>query len=205
MTSTEKRSPPLREVILELAVAKPVPDAEVLDEFTRRYPEYAAELTEAAVDLVLAAAAGRLASEPSGPRPTPSSSVAKGMRRFDERLAELEAKASPLPPVNPFDLEKAEFRALAGRLHANTAFLMKLRDRRVRADTMPEGFRRLVAAELSVPMELLAAHFAGPPQLPRNAYYKSDRRPDASATQSFEEAVRGSALTPEQQAFLLGL
>ena len=188
MTSTEKRSPPLREVILELAVAKPVPDAEVLDDFTRRYPEYAAELTEAAVDLVLAAAAGRLASEPSGPRPPPSSSVG--------------VAAAVREPVRPREGGVPRAGGAAPREHG-------LPDEAARppgrADTMPEGFRRLVAAELSVPMELVAAHFAGPPQLPRNAYYKSDRRPDASATQSFEEAVRGSALTPEQQAFLLGL
>jgi hypothetical protein len=40
MTRTPPRSPtPLRNVLYELALAKPAPDAALVDEFVRQYPE----------------------------------------------------------------------------------------------------------------------------------------------------------------------
>ena len=54
MMSTPPRSPtPLRNVLYELALAKPAPDAALVDEFVRSYPEYASDLTEYAIKLAL--------------------------------------------------------------------------------------------------------------------------------------------------------
>ena len=54
MMDTLHRSPvPLRDILYEFSIAKDVPDAELLDEFTRRYPEYADALTEFAVELLV--------------------------------------------------------------------------------------------------------------------------------------------------------
>jgi hypothetical protein len=38
-----------------------------------------------------------------------------------------------------------------------------------------------------------------------HAHYKAEQKPETRRKQSFEEAVRSSGLTPEQQAFLLSL
>jgi hypothetical protein len=198
---------PARDALFELAVATPEPDAALLEELVRRHPEHAAELRQAAVDLALDAAKGRLEGEDEEPVDAEDPAVQKAMRRFRERRAELDAKAgAPAEAENPFlALDKERARALGQRLQASTLFVMKLRDRRIRPETMSDGFRRRVAEELSVPVELLAAHFAGKPTLPRAAYYKSDQPPQAGEQQTFEEAVKSSGLTPEQQAYLLGL
>jgi hypothetical protein len=197
------------EALLELAVGKSAPDAALLDDLVRRYPEHAEELREAAVELALEAARNRLEGETHEDRvDTSSPAVAKAMARFRTRAAELEGGETreEAAPENPFlALDKTKARALAQRLHASTAFVMKLRDRLIRPETMSEGFQRRVAEEMSVPVELLAAHFAAPPQLAAGAYYKAEGRPQVGEKQTFEEAVKSSSLTTEQQAYLLEL
>lgn len=42
------------DVLLRFAVAKAVPDRDLLDDFVRRYPQHAEALADLAVDLVLA-------------------------------------------------------------------------------------------------------------------------------------------------------
>jgi hypothetical protein len=96
-------------------------------------------------------------------------------------------------------------RALAQRLHANTVFVMKLRDRLITGDTMTEGFLRRIADELGVLLETVVAHFAAPAYVPRGAHFKADTKPEAGEKQTFEEAVRSCGLTPEQQHSLLNL
>ena len=49
---------PLRDVLYQFALAKRTPDAEVLDEFVRRYPEHAGALTDLAIGIVLDQARG---------------------------------------------------------------------------------------------------------------------------------------------------
>jgi hypothetical protein len=65
--------------------------------------------------------------------------------------------------------------------------------------------RDRVRGETGEPMNLLIAHFKGPPVLARGQHFKSDEKPALSGRESFEEAVRNSGLTPEQQSYLLGL
>jgi hypothetical protein len=112
-------------------------------------------------------------------------------------------------PVHLDDVVRLEKHARAGslgqRLDASTLFVMKLRDRRIRPETMTDGFRRRVAEELDVPVELLAAHFVARPTLPHGASYKSDEAPQVGEQQTFEEAVKSSGLTAEEQAYLLAL
>jgi hypothetical protein len=194
-----------RDALFELAVTKPAPDAELLAELVQSHPEHAAELRQAAVDLALDAAQDRLAGEDEEPADANDPAVQKAMGRFRERRADLDAKAGR-EPENPFlALDKEGAKSLVRRLDASTLLLMKLRDRRIRPETIPDGFKRRLAEELSVPVELLAAHFAAKPALPRAAYYKSDEPPEAGEQQTFEEALSTSSLTPEQQAHLLSL
>lgn len=212
MTNTPLRSPtPLRTVLYELALAKPTPDPALVDEFVRHYPEYASDLTEYAIELALDAIAAR--NEPADmPVATTSPSVSQAMSRFHSRLSavregtEVEA-ANAAPAVeNPFTkLNRPAMRALAQRLHANTVFVMKLRDRLITADTMTEGFLRRIADELGVLLETVMAHFAAPAYVPRGAHFKADTKPEAGEKQTFEEAVRSCGLTPEQQKALLNL
>jgi hypothetical protein len=212
MTNTPPRCPtPLRNVLYELALAKPAPDAALVDEFVRHYPEYAADLTEHAIALALDALAAH--DEPvEMPVATATPSVSRAMSRFHHRLyvvrKETTAEAAKAAPAveNPFaTLTRFEIRALAQRLHANTVFVMKLRDRLIRGDTMTEGFLRRLADELGVLLETVVAHFAAPAYVPSRAHFKADTKPEAGKKQTFEEAVRSCGLTPAQQHALLNL
>jgi hypothetical protein len=212
MTSTPPRIPtPLRNVLYELALAKPAPDAALVDEFARHYPEYASDLTEYAIELALDAIAAH--NEPMDmPVATTTPSVSRAMSRFHNRLYAVrkgtDAEAAEAAPAveNPFaTLNRPAMRALAQRLHANTVFVMKLRDRLIMGDTMTEGFLRRIADELGVLLETVVAHFAAPAYVPRSAHFKADTKPEAGEKQTFEEAVRSCGLTPEQQHSLLNL
>ena len=44
---------PLRDAMYAMSLAKPVPDAELLDDFVRRYPQHADALTEFAIELAI--------------------------------------------------------------------------------------------------------------------------------------------------------
>jgi hypothetical protein len=170
------------------------------------------EDTDMAVELALEALADR------GEEPAPeevsvtSAAVGRAMSRFQNRLY---AVTKPRQPANtntapdspnPFSsLGRTELRSLGGRLGGNTVFAMKLRDRVIDPDTMTEGFRRHVADEMRAPLDVVVAHFAGRSQIAAHAHYKAEQKPEIGRKQSFEEAVRSSGLTPEQQAFLLSL
>jgi hypothetical protein len=212
MTRARPRSPiPLRNVLYELALAKPAPDAALVDEFVRRYPEYASDLTEYAIELALDAIAAQ--NEPIDmPVAITTPSVSRAMSRFYNCLhavrKETDAEAAKAAPAveNPFaKLTRSEIRALGQRLHANTVFVMKLRDRHIRRETMTEGFLRRIADELGVLLEIVVAHFAAPAYIQSSAHFKAETKPEAGEKQTFEEAVRSCGLTPEQQNSLLNL
>jgi hypothetical protein len=212
MTSTPPRSPtPLRNVLYEFALAKPVPDAALVDEFVRHYPEYASELTEYAIELALDAIAAR--NEPvDKPSAVTAPSVSRAMSRFHNRLHAVRKgtdaeTANAAPAVeNPFaKLTRDAIRALAQGLHANTVFVMKLRDRHISLETMTEGFLRRIADELGVRLENIVAYFAAPAYIQSSAHFKAETKPEAGEKQTFEQAVRSCGLTPEQQNSLLNL
>lgn len=216
MTSTMTLNPSsARDVLYEFALAKDRPDADLLEEFIRRYPQHAAELTDFAVSVALElyAESAEHSFEPVVlPRSGVSPVVSRAMSRFHNRLFEVKCRATENLraraelPHNPFSaLDKAAIRKLARGLNASNLFVMKLRDCEVRDDTITEGFRRRVSEELQVPINVLAAHFAAEATVHTASRHKSDEKPSAQPKQTFEEAVRSSGLTEEQQRYLLSL
>ncbi len=215
--NTLTRSPtPLRDVLYELSLAKDLPDAELLDEFIRRYPEHARALTEFAIELVIERLGGE---EPAGAvaRPkTASAAVSRAMSTYQNALhSNRAAKATSgverveqtASVVSPFAaLDRKAFRQLAHDMHANTLFLCKVRDRQIDHKTLTGGFIRFLADKLKCVIETLTAYLAAeaPPVLDRQ-FCKAEEKPVTGQRQSFEEAVRTSGLTEEQQRYLLGL
>lgn len=182
----------LTAALYELGRAMPL-DADRIEAVVRRYPEHADEIRAAAVQVALDEMKGALREEPGEAGDEPSPAVVAALARFH----------AAVPPPNPFaELDAAGARRLAQDLGASTLFVMKLRDRRVRASTIPAGFVAKVAALLQRSVEALEAHFAGPPLLAA-ASYKSAVQPEAAETQSFEEAARSSGLDEAQVRTLL--
>jgi hypothetical protein len=202
----------LRDVLYAFSLAKPVPDARLLDEFVRRYPDYAAEITDFAIELAIDAAQGGDADVQEAESAV-SPAVSRAMSRFQNRLFALRqdevsgsttSAATSYSVENPFAaLDRAAFRGLANRLDVSTLFVTKLRDRQIDPSTMTTGFRKRVANELSVPLDVIVAHFAARPEAQFRQFYKAEQKPTAVAWQSFEEAVRSSGLTDEQQRHLM--
>jgi hypothetical protein len=211
--NTIKARTPLREVLYAFSLAKAVPDVELLDDFVRRYPGYAAEITEFAVEIAIDAARGDVDVEESALKMTPA--VSRAMSRFQNRLFELrqDERGDPGNSVsvrssaeNPFDaLDREAFRHLAIQLDANLLFVAKLRDRVIDPHTMSRGFQKRVADELSVPLDAVIAHFAAKAEVRSSQLYKSEQKPTVGIQQRFEEAVRNSGLTVEQQQILLSM
>jgi hypothetical protein len=207
----------LREAFYALSTAREVPDATLLDDVIRRYPQFGKELTEFAIDIAVDALHGdrivetaEVASDPSSVSPA----VSRAMSHFQNRLhavnmgateaGKTRAIAADVP--NPFlGVPRSEFRAVAARLNANAVFVSKLRDRLIEPATMTPGFHRRVADELKAPIDLVVAHFAANQPVPTGQFFKADGKPSTGAQQTFEDAVRSSGLSEGQQLFLLGL
>jgi hypothetical protein len=220
MSQTLDASPgALREAFYVLSTAQDLPDAKLLDDVVRRYPQFCEELTEFAISIAVDALQGERAVEAAEAAIDPSvvsPAVSRAMSHFQNRLHALTTSAGAnergsvyskgVNAPNPFlNLRREQFRAFAGRLNANGVFVGKLRDRQVDPATMTPGFRRRVADELRVPLDVVVAHFAAEQVVASRQFYKAEDKPSTSAKQTFEEAVRNSGLSETQQRSLLDL
>lgn len=207
----------LWEAFYNLSTAQDVPDAGLLDDLVRRYPQFGKELTEFAIAIAVDALGGDRAVEAAEAAIDPtavSPAVSRAMSHFQNRLHAVKTDASETKSAcanathapNPFsNLSRSEFRAVAARLNANAVFLGKLRDRQVDPATMTRGFQKRVADELKAPLDVVVAHFAAQQVAPTGQFFKAEDKPSTGAQQSFEEAVRNSGLSETQQKFLLEL
>lgn len=207
----------LRSACYEISMAKEMPDAALLDEVVRRYPQFGSELTDFAILVALDALRERSGTHEDPPEADDSVSpaVSRAMSRFHNRLhaeglkAAASAKESAMrEAANPFSgLSRDEFRDLAARLDTTTLFLSKLRDGAIEPDTMTAGFRQYAAAEMNVPIEMLSGHLdamRGSAGAPRT-FHKADGKPVHRERQAFEEAVRSSGMSEQQRRKFLAL
>jgi hypothetical protein len=199
------------DVLYALALAMPTPDSKTLDEFVRRHPQHAAALTEFAVELALNA---QFIGDEEGDEAADgavSPAVSRAISHFQNISFELEKKGlsdAPKSFANPFaSLSTEGFRAYAAALGANSIFVMKLRDGRIEPESLfaRPGFCSVAANGLNVPVEALMAHVRSGPIVNAQQLHKSDSKPVAHKRETFEEAVRSSGLTSEQQRHLLEL
>ena len=218
MNQTLHASPrALREALYVLSTEQDVPDARLLDDVVRRYPEFGEELTEFAIAIAVDALRGERAVEDAEGAIDPSAvspAVSRAMSHFQNRLHAVTAGAAEATSTsgdvadapNPFSsLTRSEYRAFASRLNANAVFVGKLRDRQIEPSTMTPGFQRRVADELNAPLDVVVAHFAARQAAPTGQFFKAEGKPSTGTRQSFEEAVRSSGLSEAQQKYLLEL
>ena len=223
---TSFRNPPpsaMEDALYELSFERDPLDADVLDRFVGRFPEFKLELIERAIELALDALHDE-ALESTKPEPeidpaSISPAVSRALSRYQNRLHALggtgQSNARSKSPagevssaVNPFQkLSRGEFRAFAVKLGTNVPFASKLRDRKIDPETMTDGFQQRVAAELDVPASVVAGHFAAEQRgiSAGQQYYKAYVKPVAGGLQSFADAVKNSGLTDSQQRNLMNL
>jgi hypothetical protein len=203
---------PLRDVLYAFALAKATPDADLLEEYVRLYPNYAAALTSFAIEMIVDSGKGNTDQSPELGAPTMTPTVSRVMSRFHNRLNTTHRSGSAAaghgsaPVANPFaTLDRKAFRDLARNLNANAVFVAKLRDREIDVDTMTDGFRQRIAEQTHAPLDLVMAHFAASSEIRPGQFYKAEDKPAAITKQTFREAVATSGLTEEQQRYLLSL
>jgi hypothetical protein len=212
MTATQTS---LRDAMYAMSLAKAVPDAELLDEFARLYPKYADALTEFAIELAIDSLMHR-SDEEDVPADADAISdvVSRVMSQFENQLFERQQARAATPPAraatasveNPFAaLDRQGFRALVSQLDVNSAFLSKLRDRTIEPISIPKAYCRHLAQEMDEDAEAMVAHLYAPQEsvAAGRQLYKAEGKPAATARQSFEEAVKTSGLSEEQQRRLL--
>jgi len=212
MTATQTS---LRDAMYAMSLAKAVPDAELLDEFARLYPKYADALTEFAIELAIDSLMHRSDEEDvPADADTISDVVSRVMSQFENQLFERRQARAATPPAraatasveNPFAaLDRQGFRALVSQLDVNSAFLSKLRDRTIEPISIPKAYCRHLAQEMDEDAEAMVAHLYAPQDsvAAGRQLYKAEGKPAATARQSFEEAVKTSGLSEEQQRRLL--
>jgi hypothetical protein len=91
-------------------------------------------------------------------------------------------------------------------LGVNTTFAIKLRDRAIEPQSIIErkGFCQMAADAAEVPIDGMIAYFRQGPSISRDARFKAEGKPEVQQ-ESFEDAVRSSDLSEEQQKKLLAL
>lgn len=201
----------LEDALYALSLESERLDASILDAFVRRYPCYARELTDFAVELAIDTL--RFPNEQvdlADDEEIASPAVQRAVSHFQNRLYEETQKsrsATLKAAQNPFqELPFDEVGPLLDKLSINNVFFMKLRDRQIEPDTIPAAFIEEAAAELPVSVPVLSEHFNAPQDLvaaPQR--YKADGKPRADLRQTFSDAVQSSSLTDEQVRRLLSL
>lgn len=209
----------LRDAMYALSFAQRLPNAELLEEIVGRYPQYADALTDFAIALAMDSLQDESAieaSEASIDVTQVSPAVGRAISRYQNRAHAVDQAAAAAVRVESTNLvgafgplsalDRDGFRQFAADIGANTAFAAKVRDRQIDPLTIPEGFRQRVAQSLHAPIELVVAHFAaGNAGSSARQFFKADGKPNLEMKQSFDEAVRNSGLTEEQQRDLLAL
>jgi hypothetical protein len=190
----------LEDLFHELSMTDQRTCVDRLDELVRIFPRFAHELTDFAAELAF----DNVRREEGGVKLVEETDpmVARAMSKLHNRMYEVRQK----PVVNPYaSLSSTDLRGLGTKLQANTLFVMMLRDRRIRPETISVGFRRHTANLLGVSEAVVAAHHMAPPVIQRENRFKSEGKPEVSGQESFENALVSCELTDEQQRFLLSL
>ncbi len=205
--ASDRNEVTLRDLLYELAIDADDPQA--LRRLMDEHPEHADALVQYARDL---AADGDLDDESEDANEERIDQLANpAMSRYQNHLydqkhgSEPAAQSKASTASDPFSaLSPKEFRALAGRLDVNSLFLTKVRDCVIKPDTIPKRFSQRTAEALGIPHPVVIAHLAQQPRAPPGTRWRADEKPKVGAQQTWEEAVRSSSLTKEQQDQLLG-
>lgn len=207
--------PQLREALYTLTLAKEIPDAKTLDDVISKYPQFANELVDFAVELVLDFFQEEnnedIAVETEE---EVSLAVSKAMSYYQNRIFELKQgktansnsaeKIEQKSAENPFaSLDRKSFRNFSEEINANATFVTRLRDRQIKPETIPSSFINNISRKLNRSYEVVMKHFQTPPVLASAQYYKSENKPMAQEQCTFEYALENSGLTEEQQKKIL--
>ena len=159
---TPKRT--LQDALYNLSIEKEMPDAALLDDVIRAYPEFSEELTDFAIDLAMDRYTNRMPEEQAIPSAAElqnvSPAVSRALSRFQNCLHSVQTTAvsdsvintlhgvsQSREVLNPFALlSRDQYRNVARNLNVNSVFISKFRDRQIVPNSIPREFQRKLAA-----------------------------------------------------------
>lgn len=212
MNAKQMKQANLDSVLLEFRVeAAGGPKPALLDAYCRKYPEYAHELTDYAVQWLIGDALA--ATAPSGAAAHNASSplVSRAISRFHDRLRVAapsgvgEAVRAGEGVRNPFkELSIARKREIRDELRIDMPLLAKLQNRLIEAESVPRQFLERLAQAIQVTVDEILGYLRLPPIVNAAADFKAEGKPLIGAQKErFEDAVWRSTLDEKQKQALL--
>ena len=184
------------ESVLMAFSMEPSHGRETLERYIREYPQHTTALIDCSIDLL-----EELPADDVLATMVQDTAVDKAWQRFERAVQQPDAEVA-----NPFaKLNTSSFKSLARSLDVSNLFLMRVRDRAIRAVTIPARFVERLASELGVTVQAVAAYLQGSPSMVSGHAFRSSVKPSVGEQITFDQAVMTSQLTPEQQATLKAL
>lgn len=210
MKAIEKTKANLESVLLEFRVEAGMPRPGILEIYTRRYPQFARELTDYAVDWLLDEALavdahGDQASGASSPIVSRAISHLYNGMREREVAKKMAARAANVPGHNPFvGLPVRRKREICAELGIDISIFARFQNRLVDPGTAPRAFLERFAGLVEQSLGDFVSHMSGAPEMHAAAEFKAEAKPVSPVRkQTFEEAVRASSLDEKRKQKLL--
>lgn len=182
---------PLREDVLDAFAVEPEAGRSTLERYLRSYPEYAAEILDLSREL------SRGACEDESPLSTTDQVLI-------DTAWQRHLKAVPIMVADPLaSLTMAELREVALRLDVPRQVITAFRERRVILATVSRSFLERFAAAVNSTIDVLVSALALPSEPGSARSYKSDEKPRATASVTFEQLLLDAGVSAEKRTLLM--
>lgn len=184
-------SQPSREEVLYAFAMELTSGRDILEQYLRDFPEYAAELIDLSYELSCEARQNEMPLSDED-----QALIDKAWQRHVE--------TAPTETIDPFVAVTAiEQRNLAQRLDVPRQVITAFRERRVELTSVPSLFLERLAAEMNSTVEILRTALALPPEPGLARSYKADRKPKAPTSVTFEQLLIEANVPPAKRALLM--
>jgi len=202
----------LESVLLEFRIeAGEAPKPAVLESYCRRYPQFARELTDYALEwLVDMAMEGVEAPVEAAATAASSPLVSRAISRLYDRIREGEAGNETVARPgrqarSPFEgMPVPRKRAISEQLGIDMPLFAKFQNRLIDPDSVPSTFLSRFAKAVEETVGEFLGYLRLPTMANAAADFKAEGKPVVSGEKErFEDAVRGSSLDEKQKQALL--
>ena len=198
----------LESVLLEFRAEARAPRPAILDAYCKRYPHFARELTDYAVEWLIDEALET--AQPAEAAGESNPLVSRGISRLYNRIRERGAGADETArrrsqAGNPFEgLLPARKRTICNELGIDMPLFAKLQNRLIQPETVPRAFVDRLARSLQATVDSLLGYLRLPAMANATADFKAEGKPSVNQQkQRFADAVRASSLDDKQKHALL--
>ena len=194
----------LEEVLDAYIAASPTPSRVVLQEWIKRYPQYAQALT----DFTIAWSQTEHFPENKNPQKDPNARLQIGMniaRQANKQavIANHRTKAQSRAPIESFFREGKQLGyspdELARQLNIPVTVIRRIESHLVLIDTIPTGLIESFATTLQRPFGDISHFLKSRPDIPQSVRLKSHQAPKVAQQQNFFDVIRTDPTISEEQ------